>query len=180
MRAKTHWRMSPHDRETPVPMSAHKLNYYSQLLICIQKYKTLLALRQHTWMALVDVPTSCLKQMFRGCWRQRNCDKTAGDRSAMRVCIHLLPPQSEQGIFRFWYCAKVTIKFCWFSGSCTQCAINSITGYTFWNPVTGWKAVHWLFSLPFNSPNLQLGLGIWLGLVIRCVGTDRVKLTNLT
>jgi len=80
----------------------------------------------------------------RSCRRHWNREKMAGDGTydnTVRLCIHVLPvpPVSVP-------CA-----------SCVLCvvsmrrAINSITGDTFWKPVTGWKPINRLTSYRFNK-----------------------------
>ena len=46
----------------------------------------------------------------------------------------------------------------------TRCAINSITGFTFWKQITGWKPVYRFSNYRFNISNLNrdlTALGIW-------------------
>jgi len=136
-----------------------KRHYYShtrsatrptQLLISIQKYKTVHVLRQQTWTTLVDslpvgktdaqkLPTTLeLRENGR---RRHSRQRNAG--------MHA------------YECTQVTVKLC--RRRClvlsTWHVINSITGYTSWKPVTGNRfseritGYYWHTGYCFNKPN---------------------------
>ena len=84
------------------------------------------------------------RSSVRSCRRRWNHDKMAGDathNNAMRLCIYVLPvpPASAP-------CARRIA-----GGLSMRCAINLITGDTFWEPVIGRKPVNRLTGYRFTS-----------------------------
>jgi len=84
------------------------------------------------------------RSSVRSCRRRWNRDKMAGDgthNNTMQLCIYVLPvpPASAP-------CARRVA-----GGLSTRCAINLITGDTFWEPVIGRKPVNRLTGYRYTS-----------------------------
>jgi len=119
-----------------------KSGHPTQLLIFVQNYKTVHVLGQQTWTALVNsLPVAKIIQNLP---MTLELSEIAATALAAGQCGYALTRVHPVMV-------KLRVGIAWVVSM--RRAINSVTGDTFWKPVTGWKPIYQLTGYRFNKPN---------------------------